>query len=203
MGFLACSFPMIVNIYLDRRKRNCNFGEKTLKVVREYIKSRLPLNRRQRSRCAYLGDFEDQVFIVTVVTSFISVVVYLSFTICSPMRALSCFLNIVNEWKFPFTLSEISQVIYQYPLSTGGLVGRACSWTCAWPKKFVWAMGGGGWWRKNEFPLRIVISKSQNDNKWAGYSKPALKLSRKLQKCPVVYVNNKESHYQHFRVKDV
>ena len=40
VAFLAGTFPMIVNIYLDRGKQNCNFDEKALKIAKEYINSK-------------------------------------------------------------------------------------------------------------------------------------------------------------------
>ena len=45
VAFLAGTFPMIVNIYLDRGKQNCNFDEKALKIAKEYINSKRKLQR--------------------------------------------------------------------------------------------------------------------------------------------------------------
>ena len=120
MAFLAGSLPMIVNICLNRRKQN-NLEEKALKVVQEYIKCRLPPNPRQQS--AHRSNFKDGISLSELfIHCFISLVVYLSFNICSSTMAHVCFMRIVGNWKFPSTPSEISQVIYQYPSSTSGLV---------------------------------------------------------------------------------
>ena len=48
-AFLAGTFAMIVNIYLDRRKQTCNlnFEQKCHEIVREYIKRTPPFNRKR------------------------------------------------------------------------------------------------------------------------------------------------------------
>ena len=133
VAFLTGSLPIIVNIYLNRRKQNCNFEEKALKVVQEYIRTRLPLNPREQSNYACRSKFKNKCSdLQFFIHCFISLLVYLSFNICSPYRALICFMNIGILGRFPSTVSEISQVIYQYPLTTSGLVCnaagcRACS----------------------------------------------------------------------------
>ena len=51
VAFLAGTFPTIVNIYLDSRKQNGNFEQRTLKIIQEYINS-----TRQRDYICYPGD---------------------------------------------------------------------------------------------------------------------------------------------------
>ena len=123
MACFAGSLPMIVSIYLTRKKQNCNFEEKAFKVAQEYCnKSTPPCNiPRQQSNCTYLGKCEDrnsdlQFYII-------SLVVYLSLNIYSPIMVwFRFYVTICGMGKFPSTPSEFSQVVYQFPLSTSGLV---------------------------------------------------------------------------------
>ncbi len=51
MTFLAGSFPIVVNIWLgrrrDRRKRRKKLEEKARKIAQDFMKSRIPCNRGQ------------------------------------------------------------------------------------------------------------------------------------------------------------
>ena len=120
--FLVGSLPMIVTIYLNRKRHN-NIKEKALKIAQEFMNSRLPCNRGQRSyRWFFFAKSGDEnsflnLFLGVVVSCFISLVVYLSFSIFRPCL-YCCFVTLLNSGKYSFNLLEISQLVYGYPLSS-------------------------------------------------------------------------------------
>ena len=87
-AFLAGTFAMIINIYLDRRKQTCNlnFEQKCHEIVREYINKRTPpFNRKRRNYMCGVYDsihlFE--IGVVPVTMSYTCWLVFLVNWICA------------------------------------------------------------------------------------------------------------------------
>ena len=76
--FLAGTFPIIVNIYLDGRKQNCDFDQKTLKIVQEYITSMRQVQRSYSFDLGYASSEEDTLWL-GIVPSIISFFCYIGF----------------------------------------------------------------------------------------------------------------------------
>ena len=132
--FLTGSFPMITDtIFLHKRRQN-NCEEKTREIVQEYMNSRFNCNREQLN---YGARFQldvskgknsiSKVFLAYVVPCFISFVLSLSFSIFRSLPTL-CLVMVLSKSNHPHNLSEISQLVYRYPLPTNELYKVCDSW---------------------------------------------------------------------------
>lgn len=136
--FLTVSFPMIVTIFIDRKRRQSNFEEKTYKIVQEYMNNRFNFNREQQNSDARShldvskGENLDsrKVIFAMVVSCFISAVLYWWFSTFRPFLTIIYCLMRVPFSKYPYiaNLSEISQLFYRYPLPTSELYKDCCNW---------------------------------------------------------------------------
>ena len=79
-AFLAGTFAMIINIYLDRRKQTCNlnFEQKCHEIVREYFNSTPPFNRKRRN---YMCSVYDSVWDVGMAPAIISYTCWMVFLV--------------------------------------------------------------------------------------------------------------------------
>ena len=100
-AFLALTFAMIINIYLDRRKQTCNlnFEQKCHEIVREYIKRTPPFNRKRRNYMCSVYD-SIHVFEIGVVPVTISYTCWMVFLV-----------NWIRAAALPGDLSDLGYVI--------------------------------------------------------------------------------------------